>query len=37
MSYPDRPIPARVDSMGWGIAQDDGSTGQNLLPTVNPT
>jgi len=37
MSYPDTPIPARVDSMGWGIAQDDGSTGADLLPTVNPT
>ncbi len=37
MSYPDTPIAARVDSMGWGIAQDDGSTGQDLLPTVNPT
>ena len=22
---------------GWGIAQDDGSTGQDLLPSVNPT
>ncbi len=37
MSYPDRPLEGRVDSLGWGIAQDDGSTGYNLLPTVNPT
>ena len=37
MSYPDIPIAARVDSMGWGIAQQDGSTGADLLPTVNPT
>ena len=37
MSYPDRPLEGRVDSLGWGIAQDDGSTGYNLLPNVNPT
>ena len=37
MSYPDRPINARVDSIGWGIAQQDGSTGADLLPTVKPT
>ena len=37
LSYPDTPIAARVDSMGWGIAQQDGSTGADLLPTVNPT
>ena len=37
MSYPDSPIEARVDSIGWGIAQQDGSTGADLLPTVNPT
>ena len=37
MSYPDTPLTGRVDSIGWGIAQDDGSTGFNLLPNVNPT
>ena len=37
MSYPDRPLEGRVDSLGWGIFQEDGSTGQNLLPSVNPT
>ena len=26
-----------MDSLGWGIAQQDGSTGSDLLPTVNPT
>jgi multidrug resistance efflux pump len=26
-----------VDSLGWGIAQDDGSAGYNLLPNVAPT
>jgi multidrug resistance efflux pump len=37
MSYPDRPLEGRVDSLGWGIAQEDGSTGYNLLPTINAT
>ena len=37
MSYPDTPLIGRVDSIGWGIAQDDGSTGQDLLPNISPT
>ncbi len=37
MTYPDMPIDGRVDSVGWGIAQQDGSTGVNLLPNINPT
>ena len=37
MSYPDKPIEAYVDSLGWGIAQNDGSTGFDLLPNVSPT
>ena len=37
MSYPDTPLEGRVDSLGWGIAQDDGSTGSDLLPTISPT
>jgi multidrug resistance efflux pump len=37
MSYPDSPLTGVVDSIGWGIAQQDGSTGQDLLPTINPT
>ena len=37
MTYPDRPIDGVVDSLGWGIAQDDGSTGFDLLPTISPT
>jgi multidrug resistance efflux pump len=37
MSYPDKPLEGRVNSMGWGIAQDDGSTGFDLLPTISPT
>ena len=37
MTYPDTPLEGRVDSIGWGIAQQDGSTGFELLPTINPT
>jgi multidrug resistance efflux pump len=37
MTYPDDPLEGEVDSLGWGIAQDDGSTGPDLLPNVNPT
>ncbi len=37
MSYPDTPLEGQVDSVGWGIAQTDGSTGYNLLPTISPT
>ena len=37
MSYPDKPIQGYVDSLGWGIAQQDGSTGFELLPNVSPT
>lgn len=37
MSYPDKPIEGYVDSLGWGIAQQDGSTGFELLPTISPT
>jgi multidrug resistance efflux pump len=37
MTYPDIPLQGRVESLGWGIAQDDGSAGQDLLPRVEPT
>jgi multidrug resistance efflux pump len=37
MTYPDKPLEGRVDSLGWGIAQQDGSTGSDLLPTISPT
>ncbi len=37
MTYPDLPLEGQVESLGWGIAQDDGSPGQNLLPKVEPT
>ncbi len=37
MSYPHQPLQGRVESIGWGIAKDNGTTGENLLPNVNPT
>jgi RND family efflux transporter MFP subunit len=37
MTYPNTPIDGYVDSLGWGIAQQDGSTGFELLPNVSPT
>ena len=37
MTYPDQPLEGRVDSIGWGIAQDDGSTGEDLLPNISAT
>lgn len=37
MSYPNSPLEGHVDSLGWGIAQQDGSTGTDLLPNVSPT
>ncbi|WP_208854233.1 efflux RND transporter periplasmic adaptor subunit [Aeromonas fluvialis] len=37
MTYPDIPLEGEVDSIGYGIAQSDGSMGHNLLPTINPS
>ena len=37
MTYPDRPLEGTVDSIGWGIAQSDGSAGEDLLPQISPT
>ena len=37
MTFPDAPLEGYVDSLGWGIAQQDGSTGFDLLPNVSPT
>ncbi len=37
MTYPDTPLTGYVDSVGWGIAQQDGSTGESLLPNISPT
>lgn len=37
MAYPEVVVPAHVDSVGWGISQQDGSPGANLLPMVQPS
>jgi multidrug resistance efflux pump len=37
MTYPDTPIEGRVNSIGWGVAQQDGSTGFELLPNISAT
>lgn len=37
MSYKGKHIKGYVQSIGWGISQQDGSTGYQLLPNVNPT
>jgi multidrug resistance efflux pump len=37
ISYPDTPLQGKVESTGWGIAQQNGSTGFQLLPSVSPT
>lgn len=37
MTYPDTPIEGVVDSIGWGISQQDGSAGYELLPSISPT
>jgi len=37
MAYPKQPLEGVVESLGWGIAQKDGSTGVDLLPSINPT
>jgi multidrug resistance efflux pump len=37
MGYSDQPMEGLVDSLGWGIAQQDGTTGFELLPNVSPT
>lgn len=37
MSYKHHPVKGYVESIGWGIAQSDGSTSTDLLPNVSPT
>ena len=37
MTYPDQPLQGEVESLGWGISQQDGSTGYDLLPDISPT
>ena len=37
MTYPDQPLEGTIVSIGWGIAMQDGSTGVDLLPSINPS
>jgi RND family efflux transporter MFP subunit len=37
MTYPDQPLDGVVESIGWGIAQQDGTPDADLLPSINPT
>lgn len=37
MGHYSEPLEGRVESIGWGIYQEDGSEGENLLPYVRPT
>nr|WP_255771945.1 HlyD family secretion protein [Microbulbifer guangxiensis] len=37
MAYPDQPIQGYVESIGWGISQQNGAAGTDLLPNVSPT
>ena len=37
MTVSDRPINRRITGVGWGISQQDGGTGEELLPSVSPT
>ncbi|WP_308776984.1 HlyD family secretion protein [uncultured Bilophila sp.] len=37
MTYSNVPLEATVESVGWGIARENGSTGEQLLPSVSPT
>ncbi|HIF9542589.1 TPA: HlyD family secretion protein [Photobacterium damselae] len=37
MAYGDQQLSGYVESIGYGIAHKDGSTGNSLLPNVNPT
>ena len=36
MAYPDQPLRGSVESLGWGIAPSDGTTGYKLLPSIKP-
>jgi RND family efflux transporter MFP subunit len=37
MTYPGAPLEGNVESMGWGIAQQDGAPAADLLPAINPS
>ena len=36
MAYPEQPLEGHVESLGWGIAPSDGTTGYKLLPSIKP-
>lgn len=37
MTYPDTPLHGVVESVGHGVAQQDGATGHDLLPSISAT
>lgn len=37
MAYRNQPLFGSVESIGYGISQEDGSTGYSLLPNIKPT
>ena len=37
MTWPDVALEGIVESMGWGIAQQDGAPAADLLPAINPS
>jgi multidrug resistance efflux pump len=37
MSSPSKPLEGVVESIGWGVYQEDGSTGEELLPKISAT
>jgi multidrug resistance efflux pump len=37
MSNPDTPLDGIVESIGWGISQQDGAPDADLLPAINPS
>ncbi|MEA1982359.1 MAG: HlyD family secretion protein [Campylobacterota bacterium] len=36
LAYPNTPIDAEVESIGWGVSHADGNPGSNLLPSIQP-
>lgn len=37
MTYPDTALTGEVESVGYGISQTDGASGNELLPAISPT
>ena len=36
MAYPDQQLEGHIESLGWGIALSNGTTGYKLLPSIKP-